>query len=140
MDSRRCCGIWTSGVLTGPPQASLGFCLFATRTAVVQLVVGGTSAAAAAGFLKQLSNALRKLGITVSGVSSDIQRPVVRRQGLRDQRSPRSGWPITRFWHAHRPTTPFASRSTAPCAWSFLPGTSTAAAPHCRSSASSGLG
>ena len=43
----------------------------ATRTAVVQLVVGDKTAAVAAAFLDHLGKALRKHGITLSGVLSD---------------------------------------------------------------------
>lgn len=43
----------------------------ATRTAVVQLVVGDKTAAVAAGFLDHLRKALRKHGITLTGVLSD---------------------------------------------------------------------
>lgn len=43
----------------------------ATRTAVVQLVVGDKTAAVAAGFLEHLRKALRKLGITMTGILSD---------------------------------------------------------------------
>lgn len=43
----------------------------ATRTAVVQLVVGDKSAAVAAAFLDHLKKALRKHGITLTGVLSD---------------------------------------------------------------------
>lgn len=43
----------------------------ATRTAVVQLVVGDKTAAVAAGFLEHLKKALRKLGITLTGILSD---------------------------------------------------------------------
>ena len=43
----------------------------ATRTAVVQLVVGDKTAAVAAGFLEHLHKALRKLGITMTGILSD---------------------------------------------------------------------
>jgi transposase InsO family protein len=43
----------------------------ATRTAVVQLVVGEKTAAVAAAFLDHLKKALRKHGITLSGVLSD---------------------------------------------------------------------
>lgn len=43
----------------------------ATRLAVVQLVVGDKTAAVAAGFLEHLKKALRKHGITLSGVLSD---------------------------------------------------------------------
>ncbi len=46
----------------------------ATRTAVVQLVVGGKTAAVAAGFLDHLRKALRKLGITLTGILSDNGR------------------------------------------------------------------
>lgn len=43
----------------------------ATRTAVVQLVVGDKTAEVAAGFLEHLKKALRKLGITLTGILSD---------------------------------------------------------------------
>jgi transposase InsO family protein len=43
----------------------------ATRTAVVQLVVGDKTAAVAARFLDHLSKALRKVGITMTGILSD---------------------------------------------------------------------
>lgn len=43
----------------------------ATRTAVVQLVVGDKSAAVAAAFLDHLKKALRKHGITLAGVLTD---------------------------------------------------------------------
>jgi transposase InsO family protein len=43
----------------------------ATRTAVVQLVVGDKTANVAAGFLDHLKKALRKHGITLTGVLSD---------------------------------------------------------------------
>ena len=43
----------------------------ATRTVVVQLVVGDKTAAVAAGFLDHLKKALRKLGITLTGILSD---------------------------------------------------------------------
>ena len=43
----------------------------ATRTAVVQLVVGDKTAAVAAGFLDHLRKALRRLGITLTGILSD---------------------------------------------------------------------
>jgi transposase InsO family protein len=43
----------------------------ATRIAVVQLVVGDKTAAVAAGFLDHLKKALRKHGITLTGVLSD---------------------------------------------------------------------
>lgn len=43
----------------------------ATRTAVVQLVVGDKTAAVAAAFLQHLRGALRKLGIPLAGVLSD---------------------------------------------------------------------
>jgi transposase InsO family protein len=43
----------------------------ATRTAVVQLVVGDKTAAVAAAFLDHLTKALRKHGITLAGVLSD---------------------------------------------------------------------
>ena len=43
----------------------------ATRTAVVQLVVGDKTAAVAAAFLDHLRKALRKLGITMTGILSD---------------------------------------------------------------------
>ena len=43
----------------------------ATRTAVVQLVVGDKTAAVAAAFLDHLTRALRRLGITLTGVLSD---------------------------------------------------------------------
>ncbi len=43
----------------------------ATRTAVVQLIVGDKTAAVAARFLDHLVKALRKHGITLSGVLSD---------------------------------------------------------------------
>ena len=43
----------------------------ATRTAVVQLVVGDKTAEVAAGFLDHLKKALRKLGITLTGLLSD---------------------------------------------------------------------
>ena len=43
----------------------------ATRTAVVQLVVGDKTAAVAAGFLGHLRRSLRRLGITMTGILSD---------------------------------------------------------------------
>ncbi len=43
----------------------------ATRTAVVQLVVGDKTAAVAARFLDHLRTALRRLGITMTGILSD---------------------------------------------------------------------
>lgn len=43
----------------------------ATRTAVVQLVVGDKTATVAAGFLDHLKKALRKQGITLTGVLTD---------------------------------------------------------------------
>src|SRR3954462_12321872 len=43
----------------------------ATRIAVVQLVVGDKTAVVAAGFLDHLKKALRRHGITLSGVLSD---------------------------------------------------------------------
>jgi hypothetical protein len=45
----------------------------ATRTAVVQLIVGDKTAAVAARFLDHLKKALRKHGITLSGILTDIQ-------------------------------------------------------------------
>jgi hypothetical protein len=42
----------------------------ATRTAVVQLVVGDKTAAVTAGFLDHLKRSLRKLGITMTGILS----------------------------------------------------------------------
>ena len=43
----------------------------ATRTAVVQLVVGDKTAQVAAGFLEHLQRALRRLGIALTGILSD---------------------------------------------------------------------
>jgi len=43
----------------------------ATRTAVVRLIVGDKTAAIAASFLDYLAKALRKLGITMTGILSD---------------------------------------------------------------------
>jgi hypothetical protein len=45
----------------------------ATRIAVVHLVVGDKTATVAAGFLDHLKKALRKHGITLEGILTDIQ-------------------------------------------------------------------
>ena len=58
----------------------------ATRIAVVQLVVGDKTAAVAAGFLDHLKKALRKHGVKLEGILTDIQsgwatNPVLRVDG-----------------------------------------------------------
>ena len=98
----------------------------ATRTAVVQLIVGDKSAAIAASFLDHLAKALRKLGITMTGILSDNGPELPVRPSK--PRSQSGAWSITESRPGHRTTTRCASGSTAPSSTSSTGPTSTAAA------------